>query len=343
MKKLFLIVVLGVSYWGSSAQPYFDKEATPQPRRQEYLAKTYGLTSAQIASYENALAARTKDVIAQNEQLLPKQEKRINLNRINAQFKNRVQEIFTSEQYAQWLKENETGAQTRRYKENLGLTDSQITQLKQAALAHRQERDRINKALLSDKEKEMQRKHALETRNREIGKIVGSADRDEVCRYLDIDDQSKFIRKHFSGLTSAKVGKIAELRVDYLNNVEALQTRNLNKRQYKTEHKALFSEFKSQMKPILTNEEYDKWFRDREIYFDLKIRMGFTLDKAQLNEYKKIMNQRAMGLLKIKKAPQNKGQDITAQVDALNQATGEKLAAIFSPEQIQVWLENVTN
>lgn len=61
------------------------------------------------------------------------------------------------------------------------------------------------------------------------------------------------------GLTAEQKQKVHALSVDFASKVEAAKSKNAEPAKLKKEIKAIRKDFKSQMKTILTVEQYTKW------------------------------------------------------------------------------------
>jgi len=321
MPALLLILACSLAPAGNSLwakQTAADKAAKQQAKGAE-LTQKYGMNLTQIQQYEALDAARQKKVSEVNKTPgLAKKERKEKIKAIKKEFQASLDEILTPDQ--------RKSVAAQRSKRPL-LT----AQVKPILKKYRKERSDIrhNKSLPNRSEALSQVDKKYEN---ELAAKVGSGK----AQYL-IKQEG---RKHNANNKDAEKYKLSysdaqkyqKVKKDDKQRHKELDNTALTRKDRADKEKGLVEKRDEQVKNLFGESNLKQWKKKNDPNFDQKLKQKRGFSDQQIKQYKEILNQQAIALLKIRKGKGTKDEKQNRMVQAKAE-TDQKLQQILTPAQ----------
>ena len=334
----FIMLLFALPSQGQKA--LIDQDRIPLPARQSYLTKTYSLTYSQVMQYERLLADRAAKMQKVDEQPLDAADRKVRNKIIETEFKNGVKALFDPIQYEQWIKNNKDGEKNRRYRENLGMDNTQIARYKQLLNEYRGRAKQIREMTASSTQKKELEKENMNLFRTELSIATTPETAEALIDDYLLSRGIRFAQGVYSFMTYDQAARYTILKTNYFSALEQAKATLTGKERSKTISR-LSSQYRTDIKKILSAKEFSLWDENHTRYDTKKFIKTYQLTAQQLNQYRSLLNYKAIEDYKVNRAKLSSTEK-TKRKAANRAAFEEKLKKVFSAEQFALWKEDNT-
>lgn len=316
------------------------QDATPV-NRQTYVAKTYSVTLDQAARYEKLLADKGKKVKAVNDKVLSVPNRDIALSAVYDDFKKSVNSLFTPSQYQKWIENTQGQEKIRSWKEDYNFSENQITLLLQYKDKLEKAKKEIRAQLIPYAEQEALTTKLKSDYENQVKGLVGQPMGETYLAYRKQDALAvKFVKK-YGNISYNTATVIARYEIAYDTESERIKSSEAAKAVKTEQLNLLASRIEKEVKAAIPAEAFAKWKIFDNPSFQRKLMLNYGLNKSQAEQYKVLVNQKAIDVYKAKHSKVSK-EEKRLRIQSLESEFAQKVQACFPVESYQKWLVNHT-